>query len=408
MGISGSLLEGYQTKQLYPTQSTGHPTSTSGLRLPQIRILNVAIPTGLIPTDIAWRGAIQPPIRVSYGLGDYVGDLDDTTGARDQIAKYPMGGALGFSPLPPSSLSVQVNGSPVAGKADTLNITGVNILYFPTMSPPGTFNIPIPPAGTWSATGNIGVDEILPSEIAPGHNTIFRQSGTGSVLYIDTGVANVKAVALTDIVTSSPDLTISKWDGVTINSGDRVLLNRQITLTENGLYIYFDPFFYRTLDPVVTGSEVYVEQGEIFGGRTFQQQTLGTITPTVTQEIWKAEDGPHIVPPLTQYNGSGGGITWNTIDTVPGPNTNGYDLIIVVDNVATKSDGTIQRERGATTYRQASGVLTLSDDSRSLSATNYFKQVISLPDVQLQVGQQAAGSNYTFRVRAWYEYVRAV
>ena len=225
------------------------PNFYFGTPTPPNTDLNVAIPTGLIPTDIAWRGAIQPPIRVSYGLGDYVGDLDDTTGARDQIAKYPMGGALGFSPLPPSSLSVQVNGSPVAGKADTLNITGVNILYFPTMSPPGTFNIPIPPAGTWSATGNIGVDEILPSEIAPGHNTIFRQSGTGSVLYIDTGVANVKAVALTDIVTSSPDLTISKWDGVTINSGDRVLLNRQITLTENGLYIYFDPFILQDFRP---------------------------------------------------------------------------------------------------------------------------------------------------------------
>lgn len=247
-----------------------------------------------------------------------------------------------------------------------------------------------------------------PSFVAPGDGVAFENLGTGLPLSIRMGIPNVKAVSLTNVNIAAPAV-VADFDGVTFSSGDLVLLPRQSTAIENGLYFYQGTYFLPAIYKVSCGSKVYVEGGEIFAGRTFQQQTTG-IPGNISPQVWQSDIGPHIVPPLTQYNGSGGSVTWHVLDVVPGPPADGYDLIVITDSIATKSTGGgIQRERGAVTYHLAGGVLTLSDDSRSLTAATYLKQVINSNTIELQVGQQAAATgDFTFRIRAWYEYVRSI
>jgi hypothetical protein len=261
----------------------------------------------------------------------------------------------------------------------------------------------------WSAAGNIGLDEIQPSEIFPDvlYSIFFDTPGTGNPLGIMTDKLKVRAVSLKPSPSTS---TPADFDGVTLNNGDIVLLTRE-SPGNNGIRIIFGGSLIAFNPPWMTcGFQVYVAEGEIYKGKTFRQVTTGDPAFSFPNQVWECDVGPHIAPPLTQYNGTGGGVTWHTIDTIPGPPADGYDLIVVTDNVATNSStgGSLQRERGAVTYHLAGGTLTLSDDSRSLTSTTYFRQVVSGNTVQLQVGQQASGNNYKFRVRSWFEYVRSL
>jgi len=261
----------------------------------------------------------------------------------------------------------------------------------------------------WSATGDIGVDEIQPSEIFPDvlYSILFDTTGTGNPLGIMTDRLKVRAVALKP---SPSVVTPSNFDGVTLVNGDLVLLNRE-SLGSNGIYRLSGSSLVAFNPPWMTcGFQVHVAEGEIYKGKTFRQIATGNPASSFPNQIWECDIGPHIAPPLTQYNGTGGGVTWNTIDTIIGPPDDDYDLIVVTDNLATNiaTGGSIQRERGAVTYHLAGGTLSLSDDSRTLTSATYFRQVVSGNTVQLQVGQQASGNNYSFRVRSWFEYVRSL
>lgn len=366
--------------------------------------LSVQVSASLQPTSIAGGGALGP-IRVSYGLGDYVGDLNDSTGARDELAKYPMGGALAFTSLV-IELGAQTNGTTL-GSFSNINFTGFGPYNTPTITG-GVLTLPMPPSGIWS-TGGAYPSLVTPTQIEPGRGINFTISGSPNPLTISTGPANVVAVALKNI-SGLGDVTAANFDGISPSYGQRVLLTRQTSYYANGIYTWSFPSssLYSTYETIYGGSEVYVESGEIFSRVKFIQTTPGTNVPNANQ-VWVSDLGPKLAPPLTTYTGSGGAVTWFTLDTVPAPPGNGYDVILVTDSVATNtSTGTVQRERGAVTYHQASGTLTLSDDSRSLTAATYFKQVISGTTVQLQVGRQTSGNNYSFRIRAWYEYVRTV
>ena len=366
--------------------------------------LSIQVSASLRPTSIVGGGALGP-IRVSYGLGDYVGDLNDTTGARDELARYPMGGALGFT-----SLSIEL-GASVAGASigpfTNINLLGTGALNEPTITS-GTLNLQLYPSGIWSQTGGYPTDNVYPSEIYPEQQfgIFFTTVYPDSPLGIMTDRISVRAVALV----ANPDpLNPAHFDGVTLASGDLVLLPRD-TLGYSSVRVFTLGYLYGYNIPwITTGFQVYVREGEVFKGKTFIQTALTPPTTYFINQIWECELGPHLAPPRTTYNGLGGGITWFTLDTVPAPPGNGYDVVLVTDSVATNtSTGAVQRERGAVTYHQASGVLSLSDDSRSLTAATYFRQIISGTTVQLQVGRQTAGNNYSFRIRAWYEYVRTV
>jgi hypothetical protein len=221
---------------------------------------------------------------------------------------------------------------------------------------------------------------------------------------------NARAVALTNISVSSPDWTVANWDGVTVAVGERVLLTQQTTASENGIYTRpVSGALTRTTDVITCGIHIYIEQGEIYAGCSFVQETTGVISIGSSPIAFACLDGPRLAAPLTTLTASGSG-SWVTLLTIPGPASDGYDIVLVVDNVATKSDGTlISRSRGPTTYRRASGILTLSDDSRYLTAATILQQVVSGSNILLQGWQQATGSgNYSFRIRSWFEYVRAI
>lgn len=221
---------------------------------------------------------------------------------------------------------------------------------------------------------------------------------------------SVVATSLTNISLAVPDWTASSWDGITVSVGARILLSQQTASAENGIYIRPGAgALARAADSIVSGTRVYVETGEIYAGCSFVQETTGAIVLGVSPLVWACLDGPRKATPLTSLVASGAG-AWVTLATVVGPPADGYDLVMVVDNVATKSDGSIiARSRGPTTYRRASGSVVLSDDSRYLTAATFLQQVASGNNVLLQGWQQAAGSgDYTFRIRVWYEYVRAL
>jgi hypothetical protein len=303
------------------------------------------------------------------------------------------------SALRTTTLNVDVAGSAAPSTGEVL--TAVDSTHA-TWQAIGVTQIP------WSATGNIGSDEVQPSEIAPSpnYNVFFDTVGDGNPLSIVTDRLSVRAVALKP---SPNPLNPEDFDGVTLVEGDRVLVVREaafsgILVFSGGTFSIFDP-------PWMTcGFQVYVTEGEIYGGKTFRQVTPGNPSPSFPNQVWKCELGPDIAPPLTTIAGSEGGVSWQVFDSITGPPSDGYDLILVTDNVATNTStgGNLQRERGAVTYHLAGGVLTLSDDSRSLTSANYFRQVISGNLVQIQVGRQSAGNNYSFRVRAWFEYVRSI
>lgn len=64
---------------------------------------------------------------------------------------------------------------------------------------------------------------------------------------------------------------LQKFDGVTINSGDRILVKDQDTSADNGIYIASDSVWARSPDansPQLIGSNIftYVEDGVVNGG----------------------------------------------------------------------------------------------------------------------------------------------
>jgi hypothetical protein len=79
-------------------------------------------------------------------------------------------------------------------------------------------------------------------------------------------------------------------DGVTLASGDRVLVANQTTKSQNGIYTAAaSPS--RASDADATGelsggSIVYVEQGTKYGGRQMKITTVGSITPETTAHDW--------------------------------------------------------------------------------------------------------------------------
>ena len=330
--------------------------------------LSTQIAFNLAPSCISSSGI--SPIRISYQAADYIGNIS-SEGVLDTITKYPMGGAVTFTTIEPLQ---------------------------------------------WLTSNNFSypVVEVVPNEILPGAGISISTAGAGKQIVIST--PSVVAVSLANVqLGGGISFTPEQFDGVTLTIGDKILACRQTDPLENGIYVYWNSpgWFLRSVDTVYCGSKVYVEQGDVFGGRVFQQQTLGTITAAdqaTIPQIWQSDIGPHLAPPLT-YTASGGTL-WTTLDTVPaisGSTDYGWDLIVVTDSVCTNAStsAVIGRERGTVTYRRAksSSTLTLSDDSRILTAPTVFQQVISSGTVLLQANRQA--SNCYFRIRCWYEQVKS-
>lgn len=91
---------------------------------------------------------------------------------------------------------------------------------------------------------------------------------------------SVKAAATANVATLSGDMTL---DGVSVTTGDRVLLPVQTTGSQNGIYIVGTPWA-RASDADSTaelrGAVVYVEQGTANGSKRFAQTVEAPVVDT--------------------------------------------------------------------------------------------------------------------------------
>ena len=98
-------------------------------------------------------------------------------------------------------------------------------------------------------------------------------------------------VCTTENITISTGLNNGdKVDGVTLETGDRVLVANQSTLSQNGIYVVgASPVRASDADEVGElsgGTMTYVEQGNVYGGRLMRIVTPGAVTPGSTNHSW--------------------------------------------------------------------------------------------------------------------------
>lgn len=133
--------------------------------------------------------------------------------------------------------------------------------------------------------------------------------------YVDSTIWKAKTVrARSDIpIDVGAALLPTSIDGVTLKTGDLVLLTEQIDKTQNGVWVV-DSYWYRSKDfqldwQLRIGSTIYVEDGENFHGQTY---TLKEIDGVRENKSW-------VGPPFPEFTWEEGGgmieILWG--DTVP-------------------------------------------------------------------------------------------
>jgi len=163
------------------------------------------------------------------------------------------------------------------------------------------------------------------------------------------GVTNrkeaVRAVAVTNITLTAPGSAI---DGVTLATGDRVLLTAQTTASQNGIYDFngASSTLTRSADAdsdaeVKPGTQVFVSEGSTNGNTTFQLTTDGPIVVGTTSLTWAMTGSG------TTYS-AGNGLTLTGSSFAVTPKTNGG---IVVDGT-----GVSVLAAGGLTVVLASGV----------------------------------------------------
>lgn len=105
----------------------------------------------------------------------------------------------------------------------------------------------------------------------------------------------VRVAATTNITIATPGAAI---DGVTLSTGDRVLLTAQSTGSQNGIYDFNGAAsaLVRSADAdtdveVKPGSQVFVSEGTVNGNATYQLTTDGPIVVGTTTQTWAQTGG---------------------------------------------------------------------------------------------------------------------
>ena len=106
-----------------------------------------------------------------------------------------------------------------------------------------------------------------------------------------------RAVATANLSLSAPGSTI---DGVSLSSGDRILLTNQSTVAQNGLYVWSgaSTLLSRTSDASSTtdfvyGFKVYIREGTSFSGTYWTYTQSATVTVGTTALTF-AQDAPNL------------------------------------------------------------------------------------------------------------------
>lgn len=129
----------------------------------------------------------------------------------------------------------------------------------------------------------------------------------------------VRVAATSNVTVSAPGTTI---DGVTLASGDRVLLMGQSNTVENGIYTYNGTALVRAADADTNaelrpGTAVTVSEGTANGNHTFVLITDGPISVGTTGMDWALLNAG-TAPVYTGQNGVD--ITNHVVTAVPAPN----------------------------------------------------------------------------------------
>jgi hypothetical protein len=114
---------------------------------------------------------------------------------------------------------------------------------------------------------------------------------------------SVKAATTANITIATALNNGDTLDGVTLATGDRVLVKNQTTKKENGIYVVgVSPARSTDADAageLSGGTTVYVEQGTVNAKRVFRIITNGSITPGTTEHEWAPWSEAAIAEPET-------------------------------------------------------------------------------------------------------------
>lgn len=197
--------------------------------------------------------------------------------------------------------------------------------------------------------------------------------------------ASVVVASTVNIAIASALITGSVIDGITVSTGQRVLLKNQTLPAQNGVYnvvasgaaVLASDFNSST--NYVSGAFVFVETGTAWGATGWVVTTQGTITPGTTAVTWVQMAG------TLQYSASGsGGLTLT--GTIFSANTDGVTTGIISNNIVVKSSATqyqvlTSAGSGAATW----GTVNLGS---SAAITG------NLPTANLNSGTSASGTTF--------------
>lgn len=145
---------------------------------------------------------------------------------------------------------------------------------------------------------------------------------------------SVRAATTANITISTALNNGDSLDGVTLATGDRVLVKNQTAKKENGIYVVgVSPARSTDADAageLSGGTTVYVEQGTVNAKRLFTITTNGPITPGTTEHEWF---------PLTNYGSTeitfpGGSVATTALEITHGLGTTPVSVQVTAANTA--------------------------------------------------------------------------
>jgi len=196
-----------------------------------------------------------------------------------------------------SNTQIQFNDAGAFGASSNLTFNKTNsTLSVPNVSVSSNLSV----TGNASFTGsNVSLGAIGNVKITGGTvNQVLRTDGAGNLSFASVGGGDSYMLAPVDYATTSnlnPLVgAVGLQDGQTVTVGDRVLVWRQTTSSENGIYIVQSGAWTRTSDfntgaaTLQGGVTVTARRGNFFGGVTFvctntTAITIGTTSITFNQ-----------------------------------------------------------------------------------------------------------------------------
>ncbi|TFZ81580.1 hypothetical protein [Candidatus Macondimonas diazotrophica] len=213
----------------------------------------------------------------------------------------------------------------------------------------------------------LNITDLADMPTAPGPSqdgqTLAWNNSAGEYEFVDVGVSEVPVVDWKESVraaTTAAGTLASDFedgdtvDGVTLATGDRILVQDQASASENGIYtVNASGAPTRATDfdedaEVTTGAVCYVEEGTANGGKLFILTTTGSITVGSSNLSF------------SEINGNGGAENFTDLDDAPGSYsshggkllavTSGEDGIEFVDAPESGPNTLTENEQTGTTY----------------------------------------------------------